>query len=488
MASHHPFPHLSTWDLSTPLWSSPPILMECSTKQCKRSRELTEGGGADGAPAAAQDSPPRKLKWEEVRSLYAHSIWNCDSNYVTEKGNGGGGGCGGGDDGGADDGTMLVQQLIACAEAVACRDHCHAATLLTGLYTSVPVHGAPFQRVASCFVRGLADRLLLAQAPGNGACTGAAPRGVALGSPATALAPDEREEGLRLAYELCPYIQFGHMVANAAIMEAFEGKSNVHVVDLGMSLGLLPAAHQWRQLLQGLAIRPGVPPRRVRITGVGGGDKDPIIAVGRELEEHAEGLGLRLEFAAVDGSMENLTPERFAVAEGEVLAVNSIFHLHRVVKESRGALNTALRAVHGLRPKVLVLVEQDAGHNGPFFLGRFMEALHYYAAVFDALDTMLPRYDTRRARVEQFHFGEEIRNIVSCEGPARVERHERLDQWRRRMSRAGFQQAPLRMVEQARRWLVETGACDGYTAAEEKGCLVLGWKGKPLVAASSWKC
>lgn len=473
-------------------WSSAPAKIECSTRQCKRSREPTAGGGpGGGGPAVAQDgssgkppgvsSPPRKLKWDEVKSLYVHTIWSCDVSVHEE---GSGGGCGD-EYGGFDDGTMLVQQLIACAEAVACRDHAHAASLLAGLCAVVPVHGAPFQRVASCFVRGLADRLLQAKHPGN-SCPPAAPRAVALSSPAVAL-QNEKEEGLRLAYELCPYIQFGHMVANAAIMEAFEGESSVHVVDLGMSMGLLPAAHQWRQLLHGLATRPGKPPCRVRITGVGG-DNDVMTTVGRELEEHAEGLGLRLEFSVIGGSLENLTPRSFGVAEGEALAVNSVFHLHRVVKESRGALNSALRAVHGLRPRVLALVEQDAGHNGPFFLGRFMEALHYYAAVFDALDAALPRYDTRRARVEQFYFGEEIRNIVSCEGPGRVERHERLDQWRRRMSRAGFQQAPVRMVAQARRWLAETGTCDGYSAAEEKGCLVLGWKGKPLVAASCWKC
>ncbi|KAK1387279.1 hypothetical protein POM88_015460 [Heracleum sosnowskyi] len=45
-----------------------------------------------------------------------------------------------------------------------------------------------------------------------------------------------------------------------------------------------------------------------------------------------------------------------------------------------------------MSPKYLILVEQDSSHNGPFFLGRFMEALHYYSAIFDSLDTMLPRY------------------------------------------------------------------------------------------------
>ncbi|TKY55302.1 Scarecrow protein 3 [Spatholobus suberectus] len=144
--------------------------------------------------------------------------------------------------------------------------------------------------------------------------------------------------------------------------------------------------------------------------------------------------------------------------------------------------------VHGLGPKVLVMVEQDSSHNGPFFLGRFMESLHYYSAIFDSLDVMLPKYDTKRAKMEQFYFAEEIKNIVSYEGPMRMERHERVDQWRRRMSRAGFQAAPVKMVAQAKQWLLKSKVCEGYTVVEEKGCLVLGWKSKPIVAVSCWKC
>lgn len=122
-------------------------------------------------------------------------------------------------------------------------------------------------------------------------------------------------------------------------------------------------------------------------------------------------------------------------------------------------------------------------------LGRFIEALRYYSAIFDSLDTMLPRYDTRRAKMEQFFFAEEIKNIVSCEGPARVERHERVDQCRRRMSQAGFQAMPLKMITQAKQWLRKASVYEGgYTIVEEKNCFVLGWNSKPIIAASCRKC
>ena len=59
-------------------------------------------------------------------------------------------GVGGG--GGGADGMRLVQLLVACAEAVACRDRAQAAALLRELQIGAPVHGTAFQRVASCFM------------------------------------------------------------------------------------------------------------------------------------------------------------------------------------------------------------------------------------------------------------------------------------------------------------------------------------------------
>ncbi|PRQ17053.1 putative transcription factor GRAS family [Rosa chinensis] len=382
---------------------------------------------------------------------------------------------------GTADGMRLVQLLIACAEAVACRDKSHASALLSELRANALVFGSSFQRVASCFVQGLASRLALVQPLG---AVGFVPS--KLNAKDYALM-DKKEEALRLVYEICPHIQFGHFVANSSILEALEGESFVHVVDLGMTLGL-PHGDQWQGLIQSLATRAGQPPvSRLRITGVGL-CADRLLIIGEELEAYADSLGINLEFSCVESNLENLKPEDIKIFEGEVLVVNSILQLHCVVKESRGALNSVLQMIHELSPKILVLVEQDSSHNGPFFLGRFMEALHYYSAIFDSLDAMLPKYDTRRAKMEQFYFAEEIKNIISCEGPARVERHERVDQWRRRMSRAGFQGAPIKMMAQAKQWLGKNKVCEGYTVVEEKGCLVLGWKSRPIVAASCWKC
>lgn len=161
---------------------------------------------------------------------------------------------------GSGDEIKLVQQLVSCAEAVACRDKVHASILLSELKANALVFGTSFQRVASCFVQGLSDRLALVQPLGAVGVTGLTAK--------TMVAMPEKDEALHLVYEMCPQIQFGHFVANALILEAFEGETCVHVVDLGMSLGL-PHGHQWRRLIKSLTNHAGQPISHLRITGVG---------------------------------------------------------------------------------------------------------------------------------------------------------------------------------------------------------------------------
>jgi hypothetical protein len=89
-------------------------------------------------------------------------------------------------------------------------------------------------------------------------------------------------------------------------------------------------------------------------------------------------------------------------------------------------------------------------------------------------------------KIERLHFSEQIRNIVAFEGPNRIERHERVDQWQRQLGRAGFQLMGLQCMSQVRMMLPVYG-CDGYTLACEKGCLLLGWKGRPIMLAAAWQ-
>ncbi|XVF33818.1 hypothetical protein REPUB_Repub18cG0003400 [Reevesia pubescens] len=378
---------------------------------------------------------------------------------------------------GVDQGLHLVHLLLACAEAVGCRDTQLATSMLTQIWASATPWGDSLQRVSYCFATGLKSRLsLLQNVNGNGTITNCA-------IDAPLITREEKMEAFQLLYQTTPYIAFGFMTANEAICQAAQGKDSLHIIDLGMEHTL-----QWPSLIRTLASRPEGPPT-LRITGLTS-DQDllELEASVKSLVEDASSLGIALEFKMIPEPVTPslLTRENLNLREGEALVINSIMHLHQYVKESRGSLKAILQAIKKLGPALLTMVEQDANHNGPFFLGRFLESLHYYSAIFDSLEASLTRHSPQRMKIERLHFAEEIRNIVANEGSDRIERHERADQWRRQLGRAGFQVTGLKCLSQARMMLSVYG-CDGYSLASEKGCLLLGWKGRPIMLASAWQ-
>lgn len=362
-----------------------------------------------------------------------------------------------------DSGLQLVHHLLACAESVAKDDYLTARRFLHHLNRIVSPLGDSMQRVASCFVDALSYRL----SPPIPSSHKSSPSLDTL-------------KIYQILYQACPYIKFAHFTANQAIFEAFDSEDRVHVIDLDILQG-----YQWPAFLQALAARPGGPPT-LRITGVGY-PSEAVRETGHHLAELAHSLRVPFEFhPAVADRLQDLRPHMLHRRVGEALAVNSVNRLHRVPSPHLGNL---LAMIRDQAPNIVTLVEQEASHNGPHFLGRFLEALHYYSAIFDSLDATFPADSAARAKVEQYIFAPEIRNIVACEGPDRVERHERLEKWRKTMEGRGFKGVPLSQnaVTQSK-ILLGLYPCDGYRLTEEKGSLLLGWQDRAIIAASAWRC
>lgn len=379
---------------------------------------------------------------------------------------------------GMDQGLDLVHMLLACAEAVSCRDTQQAELLLSRIWASATPSGDSLQRVSYCFATGLKCRLSLL--PHNVYANGTLTTSTAMNVPL--ITRENKLEAFQLLCQVTPYMAFGFMAANEAICQASQGKSSIHIIDLGMEHTL-----QWPSLIRALASRPEGPPK-LRITGLISTEDNPKLQISMNmLVEEARSLGIPLEFHIISepATPSLLTKEKLNLREGEALFFNSILQLHEYVKESRGYLKAILQSIKKLGPTALTVVEQDTNHNGPFFLGRFLESLHYYSAIFDSLEASMPRNSQHRMKIERLHFAEEICNIVAYEGPDRIERHERVDQWRRQLGRAGFQVMPLKCTSQAR-MMLSVYDCDGYTLSCEKGSLLLGWKGRSVMMASAW--
>ncbi|XP_047944739.1 DELLA protein GAI1-like [Salvia hispanica] len=169
-------------------------------------------------------------------------------------------------------------------------------------------------------------------------------------------------------YETCPYLKFAHFTANQAILEAFAGKSRVHVIDFTMKQGM-----QWPALLQALALRPSGPPS-FRLTGIGPpshDETDHLQEVGWRLAQLAESINVEFEYRGfVASSLADLDAAMFEIREGEIVAVNSIFELHQLLARP-GAIEKVLQVVSELKLEILTVVEQEANHSGSAFLHRF---------------------------------------------------------------------------------------------------------------------
>ncbi|KAF3505272.1 hypothetical protein F2Q69_00044674 [Brassica cretica] len=363
-------------------------------------------------------------------------------------------------------GVRLVQALVACAEAVQQENLILADALVKRVGSLAASQAGAMGKVATYFAEALARRIYRIR-------------------PSSAAVDPSFEEILQMHfYESCPNLKFAHFTANQAILEAVATARGVHVIDLGINQGM-----QWPALMQALALRPGGSPS-FRLTGVGGpSEGDGIQQLGWKLAQLAQAIGVEFEFKGL--TVERLTdlePEMFETRpESETLVVNSVFELHPLLARP-GSIEKLLATVKAVKPSIVTVVEQEANHNGVVFLERFNEALHYYSSLFDSLEdgVIIPSQDRVMSEV---YLGRQILNVVAAEGTDRIERHETLDQWRKRLGSAGFDPVSLGSdaFKQASLLLALSGGGDGFRVEENDGSLMLAWQTKPLIAASAWK-
>lgn len=135
---------------------------------------------------------------------------------------------------------------------------------------------------------------------------------------------------------------------------------------------------------------------------------------------------------------------------------------------------------------MVTIVEQDLSQAGSF-LGRFVEAIHYYSALFDSLGASYAEDSNERHVVEQQLLAREIRNVLAVGGPGRTGEVKFLN-WREKLCQSGFRSISLggNAATQAS-LLLGMFPCDGYTLVEENGTLKLGWKDLCLLTASAWR-
>ncbi|KAL5206874.1 hypothetical protein ABZP36_035083 [Zizania latifolia] len=367
-----------------------------------------------------------------------------------------------------EEGLHLLTLLLQCAESVNADNLDEAHRALLEIAELATPFGTSTQRVAAYFAEAMSARLV-------SSCLGLyAPLPNA--SPAAARLHGRVAAAFQVFNGISPFVKFSHFTANQAIQEAFEREERVHIIDLDIMQGL-----QWPGLFHILASRPGGPPS-VKLTGLGA-SMEALEATGKRLSDFADTLGLPFEFCPVADKAGNLDPEKLGVTRREAVAVHWLRHS---LYDVTGSDSNTLWLIQRLAPKVVTMVEQDLSHSGSF-LARFVEAIHYYSALFDSLDASYSEDSPERHVVEQQLLSREIRNVLAVGGPARTG-DVKFGSWREKLAQSGFRVSSLAGSAAAQAaLLLGMFPSDGYTLVEENGALKLGWKDLCLLTASAWR-
>ncbi|OAY56564.1 scarecrow-like protein 28 [Manihot esculenta] len=366
----------------------------------------------------------------------------------------------------------LVSLLTACVESIGSKNMALINHCLAKLGDLASPKGTAFSRLSAYYTEALALRVARLW-----------PHIFHLITPREFdRVDDDSGTALRLLNQVSPIPKFIHFTANEILLRAFEGKDKVHIIDFDIKQGL-----QWPSLFQSLASRTN-PPSHVRITGIGE-SKQELNETGDRLAGFAEALNLPFEFHPVVDRLEDVRLWMLHVKEGECVAINCIFQMHKTLYDGNGgALRDLLGLFRSTNPSIVLMAEQEAEHNAPNFEARVCNSLKYYSAIFDSIDSSLPLDSLIRIKIEEM-FAREIRNIVACEGSDRLERHESFEKWIKLMEQGGFRCMGIneREVLQSQ-MLLKMYSCEDYRVKEwqDRAAITLSWLDQPLYTISAW--
>lgn len=372
----------------------------------------------------------------------------------------------------------LRNLLIQCAQDVAADDRRSANELLK----QIRQHSSPFgdgsQRLSHCFANAFEARLA---GTGSQIYKGL----VSKRTPASDLL-----KAYHLYLAACPFRKISSFVSNKTIRNLAASSMKVHIIDFGILYGF-----QWPTMIQRFTWRDGGPPK-LRITGIdfpqpGFRPGERVEETGRRLRAYAEEFKVPFDYNPIAKRWDAIQLEELKIDRDEVLVVNCIYRSKNLLDETMAVDSSRtnfLKLVRKINPDLFIHGIVNGGYNAPFFVTRFREALFHFSAMFDMLETIIPRENHERMLLEKEIFGREALNVIACEGWERVERPETYKQWQVRNLRAGFVQLPFDedIVKHATA-KVRSGYHKDFLIDEDGRWLLQGWKGRIIYALSAWK-
>ncbi|KAM7252466.1 hypothetical protein ACFE04_024349 [Oxalis oulophora] len=394
------------------------------------------------------------------------------------------------------DANCMEQLLVHCVNAIESNDSTLAQQILWVLNNIAPHDGDSNQRLTCAFLRAL-----ILRAAKTGTC-----KILTLANANFAMNIDTHKFSvieLATFVDLTPWHRFGFTAANSAILEAVEGFSVIHIVDLSLTHCM-----QIPTLIDAIANRPEGPPL-VKLTVAVGSNEDllpPVLdlsieELGSKLVNFARSRNVMMEFRVICSSyadgfsslIEQLKLQNL-VYSSEALVINCHMALHYIPEET--TTNYAyssidhrtmfLKSLRSLNPTMVILVDEDADFTSNNLVCRLRSAFNYLWIPYDTVETFLPKGSNQRQWYEA-NICWKIENVIAHEGLQRVERVEPKSKWVQRMRNAEFRGVPFNeeSVSEVRTMLDEHAAGWGLKK-EEDDHLVLTWKGHNVVFATAW--
>lgn len=301
--------------------------------------------------------------------------------------------------------------------------------------------------------------------------------------------------------EVSPWTTFGHVASNGAILEALDGETKLHIIDMSNTL-----CTQWPTLLEALATRNDETPH-LKLTVVVTASLVRLVMkeIGQRMEKFARLMGVPFEFKVITGlnRLVELTKETLGVKEDEAVAVNCIGALRRVAVEERSAV---IQMFQSLKPKVVTIVEEEADLTSSRydFVKCFEECLRFYTLYFEMLEESFVPTSNERLMLER-ECSRDIVRVLACDDDnsssnngngdreeEECERRERGSQWAEKLKEAAFSPVGFSddVVDDVKALLKRYRAGWGLVLPQgddNTSGIYLTWKEEPVVWASAWK-
>ncbi|KAA0036418.1 hypothetical protein IC582_018231 [Cucumis melo] len=378
--------------------------------------------------------------------------------------------------------------LLETARAISDRNSARVQQLMWMLNELSSPYGDTDQKLAAYFLQALFSRMTDSGDRNY--------RALASASEKTCSFESTRKVMLKFQ-EVSPWTTFGHVSCNGALIEALEGESKLHIIDISNTY-----CTQWPTLLEALATRTDDTPH-LRLTtvvttkpsgGTGTAASQKVMKeIGTRMEKFARLMGVPFKFNALyhSGDLSELDMAKLDIKEDEALAINCVGALRSVaaINNRRDFLISSFRS---LRPRIITVIEEEAdldvGVDGIEFMRGFQECLRWFRVYFETLDESFSRTSNERLMLERAA-GRAIVDLVACSAAESVERRETASRWAQRLHGNGFGPVTFsdEVCDDVRALLRRYKEGWAMTQSSDVAGIFLTWKEQPVVWASAWR-